>query len=426
MKTGKKVLLAFCLLLVIWQSRIFAQSSGNSCIRCHLRLEFRLSDPAKKITDDIHQKNGLSCADCHGGDPNSADPKIAMSPTRGFRGAPLAKDVPGFCGRCHSNPETIRKFNPSLATDQLEKYWTSKHGQLLRKGDTKVAECVSCHGVHDIRAINDPISSVYALNVPRTCSRCHGNAQYMESYHIPTNQYELFRTSVHGIALLKSGDLGAPACNDCHGNHAAIPPGFSSVGKVCYQCHPAEGELFEASPHKEGFDALGEEECVYCHGNHGIQHPTDNELGVGDSTLCIKCHQKGDNGYNAAANMRKAIDTLVATYNTSKVRLEASQAKGVEVSDAIFHLKDVQDAIVNVRKLVHAFNGDKFITAANQALVLANDISKEGSRASAEVTLRRLGLAVFTIITLVLLLIVYLKIRKLDRRNKAQKYLHKS
>ena len=421
--TGKRIFLALSILLIVWQFGALAQSSGNSCLKCHLRLDWKLADPAKKITDDIHQKSGLSCADCHGGDPTIGDAKTSMSPARGFRGAPLAKDVPGFCGRCHSNPETMRKFNPSLATDQLEKYWTSKHGQLLRRGDTKVAECVSCHGVHDIRAVNDPISMVYPLNVPRTCSRCHGNAQYMESYRIPFNQFELYRNSVHGLALLKRGDTGAPACNDCHGNHAAIPPGFASVGKVCYQCHPAEGELFEASPHKEGFDALGEEECVYCHGNHGIQHPTDNELGVGDKAICIKCHEKDDAGYNSAATMRKSIDNLVATYDTSKVQLEVSQAKGVEVSDAIFRLKDVQDAIVNVRKLIHAFNEDRFTTAANQALVLANDINREGSKASAEVTLRRLGLAVFTAITLILLFIVYQKIRKIDRKTKVKKYL---
>jgi hypothetical protein len=38
---------------------------------------------------------------------------------------------------------------------------------------------------------------------------------------IPHNQYEKFARSVHGIALLKKHDSGAPACNICHGNHGA-------------------------------------------------------------------------------------------------------------------------------------------------------------------------------------------------------------
>ena len=343
--------------------------------------------------------------------------EVAISPQRGFKGAPLIKDIPGFCGRCHSDPDLMRKSNPSLATDQLEKYRTSKHGQLLKKGDSKVAQCVSCHSVHDIQAVTDSQASVYAFNVPGTCARCHANPQYMASYGIPTNQHKQYRSSVHGIALLKKGDTGAPACNDCHGNHAAMPPGFASVGKVCYQCHPAEGKLFEASPHKAAFDALQEEECVFCHGNHAIQHPTDLDLGVGGKAVCVKCHEKGDKGYLAAAAMRAAIDSLSTTYDSSKVLLTISQQKGVEVSDALFRLKDVQDALVNARKLVHAANREKIISAVDTALVTAKEIKREGQHATAEVKYRRMGLVVFTVIILALLVIIYVKIRRVERKT---------
>ena len=41
----------------------------NSCIDCHSRLEGRAGDAARQFDGDIHKSRGLSCNDCHGGDP---------------------------------------------------------------------------------------------------------------------------------------------------------------------------------------------------------------------------------------------------------------------------------------------------------------------------------------------------------------------
>jgi hypothetical protein len=43
------------------------------------------------------------------------------------------------------------------------------HGRKLAAGDTKVAVCTDCHGVHEIRAANDIRSSVNPINVAATC-----------------------------------------------------------------------------------------------------------------------------------------------------------------------------------------------------------------------------------------------------------------
>ena len=146
----------------------------------------------------------------------------------------------------------MKKFNPALRVDQEKEYATSVHGQLLKTGNTKVATCISCHGVHGIRAVNDALSSVYPLNVAETCAKCHGDAAHMAEFKIPTDQYANYKRSVHAKALYERQDLAAPTCNDCHGNHGAAPPGIASVANVCGQCHARQGELFQASPAQSG------------------------------------------------------------------------------------------------------------------------------------------------------------------------------
>ena len=56
------------------------------CIQCHGAQPGRLGEPVKLWRDSIHAENGISCNDCHGGDPK--DLANAMSPARGFLGVP--------------------------------------------------------------------------------------------------------------------------------------------------------------------------------------------------------------------------------------------------------------------------------------------------------------------------------------------------
>jgi predicted CXXCH cytochrome family protein len=338
-----------------------------------------------------------------------------MSPLKGFIGVPQMEKMPEFCGRCHSHPEFMRNYNPGLPTDQLEQYWTSEHGKLLKKGDTKPAHCISCHSVHDIREVSDPQASVYPKNVPATCAKCHADSIYMDPYNIPTSQYDDYKESIHGVMLLQKNDTGAPACNDCHGDHASTPPGFSSVGRVCFQCHLAEGELFNRSPHKPAFDALQEEECVSCHSNHNIQPLSDGFLGVGEKALCINCHSQGDEGYNSALNMRALIDSLALKYRTAKTLLTMAESKGVEVGDELFKLKEVQDKLIETRKQIHSFSLQAVSHSAQEGIVLANETIKAGENAVNEVKERRGWFAVFTIFTLVFVALLLFKIKSFEK-----------
>ena len=407
-------------LAVITVLALFTLASAqkkSSCIDCHVRLDDpRLSNPAKNFTNDIHRARGLSCNDCHGGDPNADTSQAAKDPSKGFLGKPKTLDIPAYCGKCHSDANLMKKFNPSLRVDQEREYYTSVHGRLLKSGEQKVATCISCHTVHGIRAVNDPLSSVYPLNVADTCAKCHGNADYMRDFKIPTDQVSKFKTSVHAKALYGKQDLSAPTCNDCHGNHGATPPGIASVANVCGQCHARQAELFQTSPHKAAFDQKGLAECITCHSNHAIATPTDQMIGTGQGALCINCHTTGDKGFVAAGQMRSRIDQLIAATDKSSQILNLAERKGMEVSKPKFELKGARDALTHARVLIHSSSAAEVEKVAAPGLEVAGKGYQAGLDALAELSFRRKGLAVSLVFILFLALLVYLKIRQIEAR----------
>ena len=389
----------------------------DSCVECHSKLEGAMSAPVGLTKGDVHDARGLSCVECHRGDASKDDKAAAMDPRKGFIGRPKPADIPAFCGRCHSNPDFMKTFNPGLRVDQEREYSTSVHGKLLKGGDQKVATCISCHGYHGVRAINDPLSKVYALNVAETCGSCHANAEYMKSYDIPHNQYDNYKSSVHAKPLYEKQDLSAPTCNDCHGNHGASPPGLASVANVCGQCHVRQAGLFQKTSHKAVFDLMQAGECVLCHSNHGIVPPGDEMLGVGEKSACLQCHGQGDTGYEAAQKMREKIDQMSASISRATEILNRAERAGMEVSKPRFELTDARDALTQSRVLVHTFSTDEIDKVINAGLEVSNKSYGAGEAALAELGFRRKGLAGSLFFILVLAALIYLKVRDLERRE---------
>jgi predicted CXXCH cytochrome family protein len=395
-----------------------AAQKKDSCVECHKAMEGPLADPVALNNGDIHHSRGLSCADCHGGDQSQDDPTAAMNPLKGFVARPKRKDFPQFCGKCHSNVEFMKNFNPALRVDQEREYATSVHGKLLATGDQNVATCASCHGYHGVRAVKDPQSKVYALNVAETCSQCHASAEHMQGYKIPTDQHDKYKTSVHARALYDQHDLSAPTCNDCHGNHGAAPPGIASVANVCGQCHVRQSGLFQAGPHKVVFDAMQVGECIQCHSNHGIASPGDEMLGTGPSSVCTSCHAQGDPGYETSDKMRALIDQLGARLNSAVAVLDRAEHAGMDVSRPRFELTGAKDGLTQARVLIHAFSTDEVEKAVTPALEIADRSHKAGEDALAEWSFRRKGLGVSLFFILFLAAVIYLKIRSIEGRQR--------
>jgi hypothetical protein len=321
----------------------------------------------------------------------------------------------------------MRDYNPSLPVDQLVKYRTSKHGQLLfGKKDSKVAQCVSCHGVHGIRGPDSPVSLVYRENIPTTCGRCHANAEYMKGYTlddgktpIPTDQLEKYRRSVHGNALLRKHDKGAPACNGCHGNHAATPPQTAYVSQVCRNCHAANATFFDGSPHKKAFERHGWPECATCHHNHLIEPPTDAMLAPGPKALCIDCHQK--------YGQPKCIETATFFYTTitglsSRSKgldkdIDKLSERGFDVEDLRFQESAVADALRKTRLGIHTFDRSDFLRNSEAASKAVDQLKEGTAKTWGEYRYRRNGLLLATAFISIFGILLYVKIRQTDRES---------
>jgi len=296
---------------------------------------------------------------------------------------------------------------------------TSFHGILNRKGDSKTAECASCHGSHGILGVKDVNSKVYPINLPSTCSHCHSNAEYMKAYKIPTDQFEKFSKSVHGVALLQKHDVGAPACNSCHGNHAATPPGVESISKVCGTCHALNEELFSTSPHKKAFDEQNLPECETCHGNHDIITASDKLLGVTSGAVCSKCHtnEKNQKGFNSAKYMRVLIDSLTSQEVHAKNLVDHAEQKGMEIAEAKFKLREIHQAKLEARTMVHSFNVEKYKEVVDKGFSVSTFVSTEAQSAVDEFYFRRYGLVVSILFISLLALSLFLYIRRIEAKK---------
>lgn len=146
---SRSVCSLFVVLLVILCGMPATLLAADSvCIECHAGQPGPLGAPVEEWRGSVHSENGISCHDCHGGDPT--DFAMAMSPERGFIGAPDYVGVPEFCGRCH--------------VGVAEAYIPGAHGQALESGG---AQCVVCHGNHSVKR-----ASLDLIN-EEDCSQCH-------------------------------------------------------------------------------------------------------------------------------------------------------------------------------------------------------------------------------------------------------------
>jgi formate dehydrogenase gamma subunit len=139
----------------------------NTCGKCHPADE-------EVYLESVHGKGVLAknpkapvCTDCHS--EHSIQPPWVKTST--VYPANISKTT---CPWCHSAEVITDKYG--LVTKRVTKYLDSYHGVDSRAGRTKVANCASCHGYHDIRPSSDPRSSINPANLSKTCGNCHPNA----------------------------------------------------------------------------------------------------------------------------------------------------------------------------------------------------------------------------------------------------------
>jgi formate dehydrogenase gamma subunit len=149
------------------RSRINHWNVAATCGQCH-------GDIQKTYLTSIHGQamqagnaDSPVCTDCHG-------EHLILAPSNAASLVNVARVSSVTCGRCHSDERLELRYN--LPADRVPTFVDSYHGLALREGSQTVANCASCHGVHNIYRSSDPRSTVYVANLSKTCGACHPGA----------------------------------------------------------------------------------------------------------------------------------------------------------------------------------------------------------------------------------------------------------
>jgi len=366
-------------------------STSNQCVLCHPDVRV-LFDRSR------HHAEEVTCTACHGGNAQAITVESAHSGN--FRGVPKRRDIPALCATCHSDVEKMRPYN--LPTDQYALYQTSKHGQLLAKGDERVAVCIDCHGSHEILPPEDPRSSTYLRNIPATCGKCHGDAKLMAPYGLQGNPAAEFAAGVHGTLLLEKGNLAAPDCTRCHGAHGATPPGVGDVDKICGQCHATTRTYFLQGPHKTAMDKAGLPECAACHDRHD-NRPAD--VGMLDK-VCLNCHGADSAQAKLALQMKTSYASASEEIDQAHALVQRAAAIPLYVEDYQARLEEARTALLESLPVMHSLNLASVESLTGRGRGIAREVESELNGKLQGRRWRMVGLLVFwfyLLITLALL-----------------------
>jgi len=148
------------------KSQAFRTAVPDTCGMCHTDVveQYRASVHGQALAKGITQ--APLCTDCHG-EHNIIKHTNEASPVN-------AVHIRDTCGSCHGDVRLSRKFG--LPADRLVSFDSSFHGLAGKAGFQTVANCASCHGVHNILPSSDPKSTINPKNLPKTCGRCHPGA----------------------------------------------------------------------------------------------------------------------------------------------------------------------------------------------------------------------------------------------------------
>jgi cytochrome b subunit of formate dehydrogenase len=146
------------------KSPIFKFNVPATCAKCHsaVQQEFMQSIHGQAITRGNWQ--APVCTDCHG----IHSIKARLDPNSSVSAQNLARVT---CARCHEGVRLSQEFG--VAGRRTTTYLESYHGLASKLGSQVVANCASCHGVHNILPSSDPRSTINRANLVATCGHCH-------------------------------------------------------------------------------------------------------------------------------------------------------------------------------------------------------------------------------------------------------------
>lgn len=164
------------------------QKISLTCSRCHALIfeQYKESVHGAALLEESNP-DVPTCVDCHGVH-NIGDPTTAAFRLRS----------PEICGECHRNEALMSKYGISTAV--FNTYVADFHGTTVTLFErqhpdqpTNKAVCFDCHGIHNIKAVDDPEATVVKENLLQTCRKCHPDADVnfpasWTSHYIPDRE----------------------------------------------------------------------------------------------------------------------------------------------------------------------------------------------------------------------------------------------
>jgi hypothetical protein len=261
----------------------------------------------------------------------------------------------------------------------------------------------------------------------------------MAPYGIPTDQFEIYQQSIHGIQLLTKADLRAPTCTSCHGSHDAQPPTSANVVDVCGKCHTATQALYEQSRHAQL--AVGPK-CWTCHGTHDVALPDESrffhpEAPEIDCTICHDprdrslilqatqfendadrrcdtCHHPDSIIYAQARGLYDALSAASTAYDEAGAKIREAAGVGMIVSDADVQLTEAKTRLIQARAAVHTTKLTTVADLADQAETSAAQARAFAEGRLAESLFRREAMVVILALLVINVYALILIRRRLD------------
>jgi cytochrome b subunit of formate dehydrogenase len=148
-------------------STVFRMKIPSTCGQCHSEITTEYLESVHGVSAMKGNKDVPVCTDCHGEHDilEHTDPRSPVA----FKN--VSEQV---CAPCHSSVRLSEKYG--IKTDRFKTFSDSYHGLALKGGSLEVANCASCHGIHNIKPSRDIESMVNKNNLAKTCGTCHPGA----------------------------------------------------------------------------------------------------------------------------------------------------------------------------------------------------------------------------------------------------------
>jgi len=154
------------------------------CERCHSEIYNLYAESVHGETLIAEDNPDVpTCTDCHG-----------VHNVTGPSSGPFHLFSPNICAECHADPELMGKYEISTAV--FDTYISDFHGttvvlfeKIAPDQDTNKPVCIDCHGIHNMKKVDDPESQVMKGNLLTTCQKCHPDA----SADFPTSMFSIKR-----------------------------------------------------------------------------------------------------------------------------------------------------------------------------------------------------------------------------------------